>query len=97
MIFTSTTEFRIVGETLGQIGTGTINTITAPINPNVNAPYWSILATGWGSGWSAGNVLRFDTIGCNYPVDLARTVLQSNPSTLKDKFRIQVRGSIDNP
>ena len=48
-----------------------------------------------GSGWSAGNVIRFNTVGANYPVDIARTVLKSDPSILTDSFRLAIRGDID--
>lgn len=95
LIFTSSTDFNIVGETLGQIGTGTINTSTAPLNPNTGRPYFTLAAAGWGSGWASGNVLRFNTYAANYPGWVDRTVLQSNPTTQRDSFRILVRGDID--
>lgn len=95
LIFTTNTQFRIVGETAGQIGTGDINTDTAPFNPATSAPYFELKALGWGSGWSAGNVLRFNTAAANYPVWLARTVLQGPVSALNDSFQIQIRGDID--
>jgi hypothetical protein len=91
LIFTSTTNFNIVGETLGQIATGTINTETAPLNPITGLPYFRISASGWGTGWASGNLLRFNTIAANYPAWLARTVLQSSPSIQKDSFRILCR------
>lgn len=47
LIFTSTTNFNIVGETLGQIDTGSINTNCAPINPNTGTPYFSMAPTGF--------------------------------------------------
>lgn len=95
LIFTSTSAFRIVGETLGQIGTGDINTDTAPLNPNNNAPYFSLPAAGWGLGWSTGNVLRFNTLSANFPVCACRTILQSTASPMQDSFRLAVRGDID--
>jgi hypothetical protein len=95
LIFTSSSAFNIVGETLGQIDTGTINEDCAPINPNVNVPYFTLRTAGFGGGWSTGNVIRFNTIGANYPVDIARTVLQSTPSVQSDKFRLAIRGDID--
>lgn len=95
LIFTSSTAFNIVGETLGQIGTSTINETCAPINPNTGTPYFSMASAGFGSGWSAGNVIRFSTVGANYPLDIARTVLKSDPSVQTDSFRIAIRGDID--
>lgn len=95
LIFTSNTQFRIVGEAAGQIGTGNINTDTAPLNPATNTPYFELAALGWGSGWAAGNVLRFNTAAANYPIWMARTVLQGPATALSDSFQIQIRGDID--
>ena len=95
LIFTGNTSFRIIGETVGEIGTGTINEDTAPLNPNNGVPYWTIKAGGWGNGWSAGNVLRFDTEGANFPVWLARTVLPGDATGDSDVFRLQIRGNVN--
>lgn len=96
LIFTSTTAFRVIGEGIGQIMTGDITSNLSPVNPAAGVPYFTLLAAGWGSGWSAGNVLRFNTRGANFPLWVARTVLQSPaaaPGT--DKFTLELRGDID--
>lgn len=95
IIFTSNTAFRVVGKSLGQIATGDINSDCAPVNPATNTPYFTIQALGWGGGWSAGNVLRFNTAGANYPIWMARTVLQGPATALNDSFQMQLRGDID--
>ena len=95
LIFTSNTAFRVVGKSVGQIATGDINTNLAPVNPATGVPYFTLQALGWGSGWAAGNVLRFNTAAANYPVWLARTVLQGPATALNDSFQLQVRGDID--
>jgi hypothetical protein len=95
LIFTNSTSFRIVGQNAGQIGTGDINTDIAPINPATGTPYFELKALGWGTGWAAGNVLRFNTAAANYPIWLARTVLQGPATALNDSFQIQIRGDID--
>jgi len=95
LIFTSNTQFRVIGKSAGQIATGSINSDTAPVNPATNTPYFTLKALGWGAGWSVGNVLRFNTAAANYPVWLARTVLQGPATTLNDSFQMQVRGDID--
>ncbi len=74
VIFTSTQAFRVVGEDLGEIGTGTTQAEYAPLNPATGQPYFRIPALGWGSGWAAGNVYRFNTIGSNTPVWALRCV-----------------------
>lgn len=95
LIFTGSTTFKVVGENIGQIGVGNINELTAPNNPNTGVPYFTIPALGWGQGWSTGNVLRFNTIGANAPIWLARTVLQGKPSSDSFQFRLQVRGNVN--
>lgn len=95
LIFTSTTSYRVVGESVGQIGTGTINEPLAIHNPNTGVAYFALDALGWGTGWAAGNVLRFNTLGANAPVWLARTVLQGPAEGDDFTFRLQVRGNVD--
>jgi hypothetical protein len=95
LIFTNSTSFRIVGKNAGQIGTGDINTDLAPLNPATSTPYFTLNKLGWGTGWGAGNVLRFNSAAANYPVWLARTVLQGPATALNDKFQIQIRGDKD--
>ena len=95
LIFTSSTAFRLVGESTGQIATGDINSNFSPINPATSVPYFTILATGWGSGWSTGNVLRLNTTGANGPVWAARAVIPSAPNSTPDSITIAVRGDID--
>lgn len=97
VIFNSATDYRVIGEAAGQIATGNTVTDCSPVNPATGVPYFSIPKEGWGSGWSAGNVLRFNTFGANAPVWIARTIAQSAPSTASDSFRVQLRGNVDNP
>lgn len=95
LVFTSTTDFRCIGEYSGQIGTGNVNTDFAPINPVTSAPYFRIRKEGWGAGWASGNVLRFNTVAATYPVWVIRTVKQSEPTVLSDQFQIMLRGDTD--
>ena len=95
LIFTSATEFRIIGESVGQIGTGNTTSDTAPPNPSDGTPYFKVKALGFGGGWSSGNVLRFNTAGANFPIWAARTVKQGISSVIDDSFQIQVRCGVD--
>lgn len=97
LIFSSSTTFVVVGESVGQIAVGTVNTDCAPVNAATSAPYFSVPAAGWGSGWSAGNVLRFNTAACGTPFWVARTVLQGPASLDNDQFSIALRGDVDRP
>jgi hypothetical protein len=98
IIFTNTTTVNVIGETIGQVVTGhAIANPLAPVNPATGAPYFSIAPAGWGAGWSAGNVVRINTVAANYPVWVARTVLQGPASVDDDLFTIGIRGDVDNP
>jgi hypothetical protein len=93
--FTSTTAFTVVGETVGQIATGTVNADLAPLNPATGVPYFTLLAAGWDGGWATGNQLRFNTLGANYPLWVARTIEQGPATGSADAFRLQIRGDVD--
>jgi len=95
--FTSSTNFNVIGEYSGQVDSGSINSDCAPINPNTGTPYFTIRAVGWGLGWATGYVVRFNTVAANYPVWIARTILQGNASAHTDRFRLQIRGDADTP
>ncbi|MFW1735361.1 hypothetical protein ACG94V_12535 [Acinetobacter sp. ULE_I001] len=95
LVFTDNTNFRIIGQYSGQIGTANINTDCEPINPITGVPYFKIKKEGWGSGWVNNNVVFFDTHAAMFPVWVIRTVKQSEPTELTDQFQIMLRGDID--
>jgi hypothetical protein len=95
--FTSSTAFQIIGEHLGVISSGDINSLTAPINPRTGEPYFTIPEAGWGTGWSVGNVLRINTVGAQAPVYAVRTVQQGPEAGSDYTFSILARGNVDNP
>lgn len=95
IIFISASAFRVVGENVGQIATGSISELCAPVNPASGAPYFSVPAEGWGGGWAAGNAMRFNTAAANYPLWIARTIKAGEAVEDDDKFSIQIRGDID--
>jgi hypothetical protein len=96
-VFTNSTTYNIIGESVGQVGTGNMVSDPAPNNPSTGVPYFHLDPLGWGSGWAAGNVLRFNTIAANYPVWIARTIQQGPPTAQNDSFTLQIRGDIDAP
>ena len=95
LVFTSSTAFNIVGQTLGIIGTGNTSIDVAPNNPNTDNPYFVMRAAGFGSGWAAGNVIRFDTEGCLAPMWVCRTVLSGQGTVDDDSFTLRLRGDAD--
>lgn len=96
IVFTNSTTINVIGETIGQIVTGhAIVNDLAPLNPETAVPYFSIAKEGWGAGWAAGNVIRMNTVAANYPVWVARTALQGNPTQQSDQFTLGIRGDVD--
>ncbi|HHQ4502785.1 TPA: hypothetical protein ACSPZQ_001999, partial [Aeromonas veronii] len=95
IIFQTSTTFILVGEHVGQIAVGDVNTDFAPINPNNGQPYFRLDRRGWGAGWAAGNVLRFNTYAANYPIWFIRTILQSVAAVDTDRFEAQLRGNVN--
>jgi hypothetical protein len=97
LIFTNSTTFHIIGEHVGDIGIGNTGTDCAPVNPAADAPYWTLPVIGLGNGWSAGNVLRFNTSACGAPFWTVRTVLQGPATLQSDVFSMAFRCDVDRP
>ncbi len=93
IVFSGATVFNCYGEYSGLVGSGDVNTTFTPLNPNTNTPYFTLNPLGWGGGWSAGNVLRFNTAGANYPIWIARTTKQGAESVTTDNFKLEILGN----
>ena len=89
--------FDLIGEHLGQIASGTINADFAPTNPNAGTPYFVLKAAGWGSGWTAGNVLFIHTVGAEMPFAFIRSTSPGSPTAADYHALLAVRGSADRP
>ncbi len=96
LVFTGTSSFRIVGETVGEIGSGSTSSTTSPLNPMTGYPYFTIPQAAWGTGWSANNVVRFNTLAAKYPVWIGNAIQQHQGSS-KDNydFTIGYHANID--
>ena len=94
-MFTSGTAFNVVEQSLGVIASGNTATDCAPINPATGSPYFVISWQGWGTGWAAGNAVRFNTDACLGPMWVVRTVLSGQGTVDDDQFKLQIRGDAD--
>lgn len=95
--FTNTTAFEVIGENVGVIATGNTASNLEPINPSTGHPYFTLLASGWGGGWSVGNILRINTVGAMFPVQIVETI-QAGPETgTNHDFTLLARGDVDTP
>lgn len=74
LTFTSPTNFDLVGDTLGAVGSGTIAGNFAPNNPDFTAPYVTLLSAGWGGTWAASDTITFTTHPAAFGIWYERTV-----------------------
>lgn len=96
LVFTGTTSFKIVGQTVGEIGTGSTTANTSPLNPMTSQPYFTIPAAAWGTGWSANNVVRINTAAAKYPVWIGNAIQQHTGSSSDNyDFTIGYHANID--
>lgn len=93
--FSNSTTFTAISENFGVLGTGSTGADYAPLNPSNNKPFFTLPATGWGGGWSAGNQLLIELEGAQKPLWLLRCI-QMSPNTLDSaSFEIANRGHVD--
>ena len=91
------TTYNLIGEHLGQIVTGqSLTADCSPLGPS-GVPYMTIPAAGFGSGWPAGALIRFNTIAATFPFVPIRTVQMGAETVLDDSFEILVLIGVDRP
>ncbi|KON79419.1 hypothetical protein PA01_12845 [Azoarcus sp. PA01] len=93
--WTNTTSIEVIGEHVGVIYTGPTSSDVAPLNPAAGAPYFRLDALGFGIGWSAGNVIRLNTVGAQPPIWAVLTVQQGATTVIDDAWEILARGDVD--
>lgn len=74
MLWTSPTSYTVSGDTVGAIGTGTINTNFVPANPAYSKPFFTIPSAAFGGTFANGNSASFRTHPASAPIWYKRTV-----------------------
>ena len=92
LVFDSTEHFNIHAEKRGIVGDGYITQDCRPINQATGKPYFDMDYRGFGSGWAAGNVIRFNTSGAVADAWAVRTTLQGPETEPEDHFTLNPRG-----
>lgn len=59
--FTSTTDYTLIGDTVGSVGTGNKGANFSPVNPDFSRLYLSILAAGFSGAHQIGDTFTFQT------------------------------------
>lgn len=90
--FTSVTAYQVIGETVGLVGTGDINTDCSPINPATGVPYMTIQFAGISGGANIGNQIRFNTEAAARPIWFNRCTLAGPLTDPEDRFQVELRG-----
>lgn len=94
IVFTGLTTFYVMGEHLGVIYTGDINSDVAPPNPQADGvPYWVLPKVGFGQRWAAANVIRFNTVSALYALAAVMVVQAGSPEVLD--HHVQLLGRVD--
>lgn len=94
LLFTNTTSYRLIGERLGEVGTGNTGVDFSPVNPISGAPYMTVKASGFSAGWAAGNIYRFNTYGAQAGFWPVRCVVPSVPGG-SDSMTPELRGYVN--
>ncbi|MBF0126639.1 MAG: hypothetical protein HQM02_05445 [Magnetococcales bacterium] len=92
LIFTSASAFSCVGDTVGQVGGGSILEDFAPNNPAYSRPYFTIPASLFGGIWAAGNALTFTTHPAALPIWEKRVVPPGTDSLSGNRVTIGLCG-----
>ena len=92
LVFDSTDHFNIHAEKRGIVGSGYITQDCQPINQSTGKPYFFMDYRGFGQGWAAGNVIRFNTNGAVADAWAVRTTLQGPETEPEDHFTLNPRG-----
>jgi len=104
--WTSTTAVELIGERRGLVYSGPYTADIAPINPRTRepdgsggVPYLTIPLAANGGGWSAGNVVRINTVGAIADIWIARAIQQSDEPAGDgaDGCELYALGNIDRP
>lgn len=104
--WTTTTNVELIGERRGLVYSGPFTADIAPINARTRnldgsggVPYLTIPVAANGGGWSAGNIVRINTVGALADMWLARSIQQSDmpAGTGADGCEIYALGNIDRP
>lgn len=93
LVFQSPSSVQVISEVYGNLGTFSISSDIAPVNPVSGTPYATWSHSGFGSGWSAGNVIRDQTISATYPIWLLRCISQGASNEDTQSMRLNGYGN----
>ena len=87
--FSDATNFGCSGVAEGSLGSGSVSSDFAPINPNTGQPYFTLNKNGWGGSWVNGDTVTFKTVAAGVPIWLKEIV---PPATAAESFNLMILG-----
>jgi hypothetical protein len=92
LTFTNATSFNIVGDTLGNIGSGTVGSGADPYNPLLSSPYFTLSPNGFSGALASGNTITFSTSPSAKAVWFKRIVPANTASYTGNSFTVTIEG-----
>lgn len=95
IVFTSSTAFKVIGNTVGIIYQGDISVDLAPTNHRVAAPFFIIRKQAFGAGLDPGEAFLFETTAGSKPIMLSRAVSPGHTNIVNDQSTLAFFGNSD--
>ena len=96
ILFSTSTVCQVIGQNSGVLvpsfNISVVNSNLIVTNTLTGFAMFEMMQAGFGSGWAAGNCIRFTTNSANYPIWFVRTTLQAPATDPFDDFEFQIRG-----
>ena len=95
IVFTSTTAYNVIGESVGNIYSGDTLNDCSPINSFTGAPYFTLRKEAFGAGLNPGEAFLFETLAASKPTMLTRSVSPGHSEITRDNSTLSFRGNKD--
>ena len=95
IVFTSTTAYNVIGESVGNIYSGDTLNDCSPINSFAGDPYFILRKEAFGAGLNPGEAFLFETLGASKPIMVTRSVSPGHSEIVRDNSTLSFRGNKD--
>ena len=95
IVFTSTTAYNVIGESVGNIYSGDTLNDCSPINSFAGAPYFILRKEAFGAGLNPGEAFLFETLAASKPIMVTRSVSPGHSDIVRDNSTLSFRGNKD--
>ena len=95
LTFSSSSNFSIVGDTVGSVGSGNVTSGASPNNPAVSAPYFTLASAGLSGLFASGDTITFRTNPAQVGIWFQRVVPANTPAFTGNRFTFVLDGETD--